>query len=340
MMAYNDMMFQQFIDNFKELDMDSLNSLYLQFHDFYLNQEYEKFFKDEINDFQSQDIICPDCGCKHVTKVGFDQFGDQRYKCHNPKCKRTTFTLKRNTLTYYSKCTKQQWLIFFECLFNKETVKTTMDKVGICENTVLAWRHKTMYLIFKMLEHNHMKGDVQIDETLFGYHTKGKATEIDVSIKKRVISNDKISVACAIDEDGQMIIKVINRGRPTSQSLINAFKGYIDKSNTVMSDSLRSYHQLQKELQYEWIKIPSGKSSYKGYTLQRINSLHGNLKMFIGHLRGVSVTYLQGYLSLYELLERYPRYYQRKSFRTIVKKILTTSMPYRGYDFDDTFSYD
>lgn len=92
-------------------------------------------------------------------------------------------------------------------------------------------------------------------------------------------------------------------------------------------------------MQYKWIKIPSGKSSYKGYTLPRINSLHGNLKMFIGHLRGVSATYLQGYLSLYELLERYPRYYQRKSFRTIVKKILTERMPYRGYDFDDTFSY-
>lgn len=340
MMANNNPTFQQFIDEFENLDMGSLDSLYHQFHDFYLQQEYDKFFKEELWHIQSQNIICPDCGCQHITKAGFDQFGDQRYKCHNPQCKRITFTLKRNTLTYYSKCTKQQWLLFFECLFNKETVKTTMDKVGICENTVLAWRHKTMYLIYKMMEHNHLKGEVQMDETLFGYHTKGKSSEIGTSVKKRGISKDKISVACAIDEEGQRIIEVINRGRATSQSLINVFKGYIDKSNTVISDSLRSYHQVQKELQYEWIKIPSGKSSYKGYTLERINSLHGNLQMYISHLRGVSVSYLQGYLSLYELLQRYPRHYQRKSFRDIVIKILTTTMPYRGYDFDDTFSYD
>lgn len=256
-MANNDELFQQFIDDFKKLDLSSLDELYSQFHDFYLEQEFDKFFKKEIHDIQSQHIVCPDCGCEHITKAGFDKFGDQRYKCHNHECKRITFTLKRNTLMYYSKSSKQQWLIFFECLFHGETIKTTMDKVGICENTVLAWRHKTMYLIFKMLEHDKLEGEVEMDETLW----------------------------------------------------------------------------------YEWIKIPSGKSSYKGYTLDRVNSLHGNLKMYIGHLRGVSVSFLQGYLSLYELIHRYPRYYQRKSYRDIVLKILTTTMHYRGNDFDETFSY-
>lgn len=241
---------------------------------------------------------------------------------------------------YYSKSTKQQWLIFFECLFHGETIKTTMDKVGICENTVLAWSHKTMYLIFKMLEYEKMEGEVEMDETLFGYHMKGKYCEVSTEkTKKRGISQDKISVACAIDEKGHTIIRVINRGRATSKSLIETFKGYIDENNLVISDSLRSYHKLQKELGYQWIKIPSGKSSYKGYTLKAINTLHGNLKMYIGHLRGVSVSFLQGYLSLYELIQRYPRYYQRKSYRDIVLKILTTPMPYRGYDFDETFPY-
>lgn len=339
-MANNDELFQQFIDDFKKLDLSSLDELYSQFHDFYLEQEFDKFFKKEIHDIQSQHIVCPDCGCEHITKAGFDQFGDQRYKCHNHECKRITFTLKRNTLMYYSKSSKQQWLIFFECLFHGETIKTTMDKVGICENTVLAWRHKTMYLIFKMLEHDKLEGEVEMDETLFGYHTKGKFKEIDVEkTKRRGISGDKISVACAVDEKGKMIIRVINRGRATSKSLIDTFDGYIDKSNLVISDSLRSYHKVQKTLGYEWIKIPSGKSSYKGYTLDRTNSLHGNLKMYIGHLRGVSVSFLQGYLSLYELIHRYPRYYQRKSYRDIVLKILTTTMHYRGSDFDETFSY-
>ena len=81
----------------------------------------------------------------------------------------------------------------------------------------------------------------------------------DVRVKKRGISNDKIGVACAVDESNHHILKVINRGRPTSQSLIETFQEYIDSHNTVVSDSLRSYHKLQKELEYYWIKIPYGK---------------------------------------------------------------------------------
>ena len=82
-MANNDELFQQFIDDFKKLDLSSLDELYSQFHDFYLEQEFDKFFKKEIHDIQSQHIVCPDCGCEHITKAGFDQFGDQRFKCHN-----------------------------------------------------------------------------------------------------------------------------------------------------------------------------------------------------------------------------------------------------------------
>lgn len=339
---YND--FEEFKTKFKNLPIEDLDNLNQLFKDFYLSQEYDTYFKDKIYSTLSETIVCPICGSSHVVKAGFDAKGDQRYKCMNHECKRKTFTLKCDTLTYYSKCTKQQWLTFFECLFHKETVRVTMDKVGICENTVLAWRHKSMYLIYKMLEHNQFEGLVEMDETLFGVHIKGKELEVEVEdkpkSKKRGISSDKISVACAIDEQNHIVMKVINKGRATSKNLIDAFSGIITKNNTVVTDSERSYHKVQKEFDYEWIKIPSGKSSYAGYDLQRVNTLHGNIKKFIGQMRGVSVTFLQGYLSLYELIHRYPRFYQRTSFRDIVFKILTTPMPYRGYDFDEDFSYD
>lgn len=327
-------------DKFNSLTIDELDRLKEAFQDFYLSKEYDLHLKPEINKELSSHLVCPHCGSTHVVKDGKDQFGDQRYKCKNDKCKKKTFTLKTNTLTYYSKKNKAQWLLFLECLFNKETIVTTCDKVGICENTALTWRHKTMYLIDKMLEYNKLEGLTEIDETFFLNSIKGLESMEDKSTKKRGISEDKIGVACALDEGGHTIIRVINPGRPTSQSLINVFKGYIDHTNTVVSDSLRSYHKLNKELQYKWIKIPSGKKSINGFTLDAINTLHGNLKMYIGRYRGVSANYLQGYLALYELLSRYPRYYQPVSFRSIAKAILKMRSQYRGMDFTPDFSFD
>lgn len=327
-----------FISNFSSLSVDQLDVLKEKFNEFYHDKLFENYFKQEIIN-NNEVVHCPRCGSAHIVKHGKDQFGDQRYRCKNENCKVKTFTVKTDTLLYYSKCKKSQWLVFFECLFNKETVKTTADKVGICENTVLAWRHKTMYLIYKMIEHDKMTGLIHLDETFFDCIYKGIGN-IEFNDKKRGISNDKIGVACAIDETNRIIMKVINRGRPTSKSLENVFKGFIDANNTVVTDSLRSYHQLHDALGFEWIKIPSGKKSYKGHDLTKINQLHGNLKQFLSCFRGITVTYLQGYISLYELLERFKRYYQPKSYRMIVKAILTTPMKYRGYDFNSNFTYD
>lgn len=48
----------------------------------------------------------------------------------------------------------------------------------------------------------------------------------------------------------------------------------------IISDSQRSYHPLMKHLQAEWKKIPSRKKEIAGYTLERVNKLHDELKGF------------------------------------------------------------
>lgn len=62
--------------------------------------------------------------------------------------------------------------------------------------------------------------------------------------------------------------------------------------------------------------------------------------MFLSYYQGVSVTFLQGYVSLFELLSRYKRYYQERSFKSIVKAILLQPLEYCGYDFTQDFIYD
>lgn len=192
---------------FNNLNIDELVVLKEQFNVFYYEKQFNDYFIIEITNEKSTNVVCPYCGSPHVIKHDKDQFGNQRYLCKNSDCKKHTFSLKTNRLLYYSKSNKSQWLLFFECLFNKDSV----------------WRYKTMYLIYKMFEHNKMTGLVSLDETFFDCVLKGidKEPEIEVETKKkRGISNNKIGVACAIDEANQIDFKS-NQSRLPNSSGIN-----------------------------------------------------------------------------------------------------------------------
>lgn len=67
----------------------------------------------------------------------------------------------------------------------------------------------------------------------------------------------------------------------------------------MISDSLRSYHRLMKELKVDWKKIPSKKNSIDGYTLDKTNGLHSSIKHYLYSMRGVGAKYLQNYVSLF-----------------------------------------
>lgn len=120
--------------------------------------------------------------------------------------------------------------------------------------------------------------------------------------KKRGISEDKINIACAIDKHSSIHCVVADRGRVKSDSLIKIYKEYIPKDSTVISDSLRSYHKVMKELGVKWKKIPSKKKEIDGYTLDKINELHSCIKHFLYQYRGIAAKYLQNYVSLFVYL--------------------------------------
>lgn len=294
-------------------------------NDLFLQEVYQKFKEEELIPLLEADASnnqsCPHCGCTSIYKHGKDAFGCQRYRCLNEDCKRKTFSSKTNTLLYYSKCTGGQWLTFMKCLFNKDSVKLTSFKVGVCENTVLCWRHKVMYLLNQLINEEVLEGTIHLDETLFPVTQKGVEVEEQIP-KKRGISEQKINVACAIDEKGRLVTVTSETGRITSKSLIEIYQDKIKKGSKVISDSLRSYHKFMKEIEVEWHKIPSGKSSYKGESLERINQIHSAIKTFMIPYRGVSANHLQGYIALYQILRKYSKHHLTKVFTAIVKKIV------------------
>lgn len=129
-----------------------------------------------------------------------------------------------------------------------------------------------------------------------------------------------------------MIFKVADFGRITSKSLIDIYKPLIDEKSEIVSDSLRSYHKLMKELGVVWRKIPSGLVEYNGFSLEPINHLHGNLKRFLSRFHGISLRYLQGYLAYFHLCISHKLFYHLENLSGIFDKIFTTPTTLRIKD--------
>ncbi|MCR4943781.1 MAG: IS1595 family transposase, partial [Clostridium sp.] len=77
-------------------------------------------------------------------------------------------------------------------------------------------------------------------------------------------------------------------GKPSSNDLIRIIGKVINPKSLLITDSLFSYKILSSFCKISHIAIPKGLHSFKQYNIQKINSLHSNLKKLIAVYRGVS----------------------------------------------------
>lgn len=261
----------------------------------FLKDEVKKVYFDKLLNEQYDDssiTICPNCGKTHISKAGKNEKNEQRYKCMD--CKKR-FLKRSNTLMYWSRLSKEQWQILFYSTLQNNSLKTTSKLLNISITSTFYNRHKLLYVLVQLMNKDILSNVVELDETYITFQEKGfKKTG------KRGLSEDKIAIACAVDSNGNNILSVGDRGRPLSSTLISIFNKRIKANCTLVSDSQRSYHQLMKALNVNWIKIDSGKKAKNGYTLQCINQLHNELKSFIHGKRNFMAHYLQGYLALFQ----------------------------------------
>jgi len=292
------------------------------------------FYKDYLSDLTkgNQEYVCPCCQSTNIVKNGKTANGTQRIKCNS--CQKTK-TVTKNKLTFSSKKEFSQWAKFIDSLLAQDSIKVSCVKAGISRSTAFRWRIKVLNILANQVNNDVLEGTIYLDETMvskvlkdhnFPYNPEKK--------KKRGMSNDKISVACAIDNSGRVIIKVADIGRITTKALLNVYEGKIREQSIVVSDSLRSYHKLMAELKVVWKKIPSKKKSIDEYDLEPINHLHAQIKDFLYYYKGISLKYLQGYLSLFSLKRLYKRFFQEKTFKIILKTILDGFGHLRCEDID------
>ena len=136
----------------------------------------------------------------------------------------------------------------------------------------------------------------------------------------------------AIDVHDNIVLAVADRGRPSSQTLIEIFDKTVTHGIKIISDSQRSYHPLMKHLQADWKKIPSRKKEIEGYTLKRINKLHEQIKTFFRGKRNVATHYLQGYLALFQYKRKHPLYLEHHICRNLFYQLNCIKTALRNKD--------
>ncbi|MDF9867504.1 transposase-like protein [Bacilli bacterium PM5-3] len=306
------------------------NEQMIELKDLIIDELFNSIEKESNN---STSIICPDCSSKQTVKNGKSPQGIQKYKCND--CGKTR-VITRNKLTFSSKKKFSQWVRFIESLLAQDSLKVSCEKAKISKSTAFRWRIKVLNILTTLVNQDVLEGVIHLDETLVNKVLKDKNVPyISTKSKKRGMSDEKLSIACAIGDPNNVIIRVADVGRITSEALLNVYQDKIKEKSIVVSDSLRSYHKVMKLLNVDWKKIPSKKKSFEEYTLEPINSLHALIKDFLYYYKGISQKYLQGYLSLFEIRRRYKRYYQNDVFETIVKMIIGGIGHLRCEDIDN-----
>ena len=302
-----------------------------------INHIYETDTHKELsNKFDSS--FCPFCKCSHIIKYGKDKKGNQRYLCKD--CHKT-FSSITGSLLSYSKKEPYQWYLYIESLLNGDTIIRSAAVAGICEYTSLVWRHKILSICAKLTDDDPVLSDtVYLDEKLSDVNHPGiMVNETDTAKVKRGISDQKRNIVCAIDILNKKVIQVSERGRIHSDILYNIYKDKIPENCTVVSDSLRSYHKLMKDLKVTWIKIPSGKTEKDGYTLSKVNNLHSSIELFLHKYRGISDKYLKNYIGLYKFKDSHKKYHHKSELLTIFKIIVNELCTLKFSDFNSDFNF-
>lgn len=117
----------------------------------------------------------------------------------------------------------------------------------------------------------------------------------------RGISNHKVCIYSAVDEQDSCIFKIEGIGSETKDKT-NDFQHFImpnqNRSSYLITDMKQVFMELTSYANLTHIEIKSNTHvSEEGFSLSSINQLHDEFQKLYGHYRGVSIRHLQGYLS-------------------------------------------
>lgn len=286
-----------------------------------------------ISKFKGEELFCEMCGCK-LYKNGKTKSGIQKYICSG--CK-TTLSETSNTIVCHSKLPFEIWRNVIDNLLNGFSIRRIAEENNISNYTSFRLRHKVLYALKKFVENIKLSGNIQSDEKYFSINLKGtKKANMPRYSKKRTstsssyrgISHHKVCVVSSIDENDNLLLKIVGLGRCTIDMLKNSLGQKLSNAKSVNADSASAYQDFCKEYDLILNAIPSGFHSDGIFNISEINGIHSQLETWLSKFKGVSTRHLQEYLDWFVYI-----FTMKKRF--MLSKIKTES--YSNLLIDDNY---
>ena len=268
------------------------------------NPELSKL-KDELS--TNHQTICPNCNSSKI--LGHGKFnGRSRYRCSN--CKVTFTGLTGTTASGIHKITEFEK--FLEMMITGVTIRKASSELKVAMSTIFAWRHK-VFSSLSTINNKEFTGIVECDDKQLDISEKGGQNIKRASykrpsdrIKKRGVSNDKVSIIVASDRVGNTTMQVAKIGRIDAKSLENTLGEMISIDNILYSDSHPSIIMWAKSKNLEHHTFVANKNHVKNkcYHVQHVNSLDNRYERWVGKFYGIATKYLQNYLNWFVFIEK------------------------------------
>ena len=264
---------------------------------------------DEVSDKRNKKS-CPHCSSNNVYKRG-KQKGVQMYRCND--CGKW-YSETTGTPLYNLKL-KPKMQSYLRCMEQGMTIKKIAKELGISIQTSFDWRHKILSSLEQFVPEK-LTSEVECDELELALSNKG-SRHLNRTPRKR--GNDfkrnkgkeevtVVQVVTAVERKGDKYLKAVESKRLSKEDIAKALDGKLSDGATLITDKHRSYKAFAKDHPEIKHKALLAKEHVdradKNIHLQKVNSVHSQLRTFLRPFNGVSSKYLQNYLNWFAYVEK------------------------------------
>lgn len=227
-----------------------------------------------------QGFICPGCGGRHCSEFGRN--GRLYRQCSS--CRRQT-SLTSGTVFDASKLPLTVWFLAMYFLTQTKTGMSALElhrHLGVNYRTAWLLKHKLMQVMFQEECGRVLSGVVQVDDAFLGGERTGG--------KRGRGSENKVPLIAAVQttDDGQAIVARLDVLPDWRVVTVSQWaKAALHSGTHVVSDGLSSFAGVSAAMcTHEPIVHGTGKQSAQHPRFLAINTLLGNLKMWMTTFRG------------------------------------------------------